>query len=74
MKKVLAMAACGVLAANFFNNAHAQRTPLMGWSSWNTYALNISEQLIKEQADAMVSTGLKDAGYKFINIDRKSVV
>ena len=69
MKKVLAMAACGVLAANFFNNAHAQRTPLMGWSSWNTYALNISEQLIKEQADAMVSTGLKDAGYKFINID-----
>ncbi len=63
------MAACGVLAANFFNNAHAQRTPLMGWSSWNTYALNISEQLIKEQADAMVSTGLKDAGYKFINID-----
>ncbi len=69
MKKVLAMAACGVLAATFFNNAHAQRTPLMGWSSWNTYALNISEQLIKEQADAMVSTGLKDAGYKFINID-----
>ncbi len=63
------MAACGVLAATFFNNAHAQRTPLMGWSSWNTYALNISEQLIKEQADAMVSTGLKDAGYKFINID-----
>ena len=63
------MAACGVLAATFFNNAHAQRTQLMGWSSWNTYALNISEQLIKEQADAMVSTGLKDAGYKFINID-----
>lgn len=49
--------------------ATAQRTPLMGWSSWNTYGLSISEQLIKEQADAMVSTGLKDAGYKFINID-----
>lgn len=63
------MAACSVLAASFLNNAQAQRTPLMGWSSWNTYGLNISEQLIKEQADAMVSTGLKDAGYKFINID-----
>lgn len=47
----------------------AERAPLMGWSSWNTYGLDISEQLIKEQADAMVSTGLKDAGYQFINID-----
>lgn len=49
--------------------AAAQRAPLMGWSSWNTYGLGISEQLIMEQADAMVSTGLKDAGYQFINID-----
>ncbi len=29
--------------------ASAQRTPLMGWSSWNTYGLDINEQLIKEQ-------------------------
>lgn len=50
-------------------SAVAERAPLMGWSSWNTYGLEISEQLIKEQADAMVSTGLKDAGYQFINID-----
>ena len=41
----------------------------MGWSSWNTFALNISEDIIKGQADAMVSTGLSDVGYKFINID-----
>ena len=43
--------------------------PTMGWSSWNTFALNINEQVIKSQADAMVSTGLSKAGYKFINID-----
>lgn len=43
--------------------------PLMGWSSWNTYGLGINENLIKEQAEAMVTTGLKDAGYEFINID-----
>ncbi len=43
--------------------------PTMGWSSWNTFALNINEQLIKSQADAMVKTGLADAGYKYINID-----
>ena len=43
--------------------------PLMGWSSWNTYFVDINEELIKKQADAMVSTGLKDAGYQYINID-----
>lgn len=43
--------------------------PVMGWSSWNTYRVNISESLIKKQADAMVSLGLKDAGYSYINID-----
>ena len=43
--------------------------PLMGWSSWNTYHVNINEDLIKKQADAMVNLGLKDKGYKYINID-----
>ena len=43
--------------------------PTMGWSSWNTYRVNISEELIKRQADAMVSQGLKDVGYRYVNID-----
>ena len=43
--------------------------PTMGWSSWNTFAVNISEDIIKGQADAMVSQGLKDVGYQYINID-----
>ena len=47
----------------------AQRTPTMGWSSWNTFALNINEQLIRQQADAMHQSGLQDAGYQYINID-----
>ena len=49
-----------------------QRTflpPTMGWSSWNTFALNISDKIIEGQADAMVSQGLKEAGYQYINID-----
>ena len=46
-----------------------RRTPIMGWSSWNTYRINISDTLIKKQADAMVAKGLKDAGYTYINID-----
>ena len=51
------------------NPVHAQQPPTMGWSSWNTFALNISEDVIKGQADAMVSTGLKDVGYQYVNID-----
>src|SRR5574344_185929 len=43
--------------------------PVMGWSSWNTYRVNISDSLIRRQADAMVSLGLRDAGYSYINID-----
>jgi hypothetical protein len=43
--------------------------PTMGWSSWNTYSVNISDSLIMSQADAMASSGLADAGYNHINID-----
>ena len=47
----------------------AQNGPTMGWSSWNTYGVNINETLIKQQAAAMVSKGLKNVGYDHINID-----
>ena len=45
------------------------RTPQMGWSSWNRFQGNISEDIIKGIADAMVETGLRDVGYVYINID-----
>ena len=44
-------------------------TPPMGWNSWNHFACDVNEKLIMEIADAMVSTGMKDAGYIYINID-----
>ncbi|MCK4998279.1 MAG: putative Ig domain-containing protein [Anaerohalosphaera sp.] len=44
-------------------------TPPMGWMTWNMFAGNISEQLIMEIADAMVATGMRDAGYSYIVID-----
>lgn len=44
-------------------------TPQMGWSSWNNFQGNINEDIIKSIADAMVASGLKDAGYTYINID-----
>ena len=44
-------------------------TPPMGWNSWNNFACNVDEGLIRQTADAMVSSGMKDAGYFYINID-----
>jgi len=44
-------------------------TPPMGWNSWNKFACNVSEKLLKETADAMVSTGMRDAGYQYIVVD-----
>ena len=47
----------------------AQNAPIMGWSSWNHFHINIDEKIIREQADAMISSGMYKAGYRFINID-----
>lgn len=45
------------------------RTPPMGWNSWNHFSCNITEQTIRETADAMVVTGMRDAGYRYVVID-----
>jgi alpha-galactosidase len=45
------------------------RTPPMGWNSWNNFGCAVNEQVIRETADAMVKSGLKDAGYQYVNID-----
>lgn len=45
------------------------KTPQMGWNSWNTFACNVDENMIREMADAMVSSGMKEAGYVYINVD-----
>ncbi len=46
-----------------------RHTPLMGWSSWNYFQTNISEEIIIRQINALISTGLYDCGYSFVNID-----
>lgn len=45
------------------------KTPLMGWSSWNTFAEHISEEIIVGVAKTMATNGLKAAGYVYVNID-----
>lgn len=44
-------------------------TPMMGWLSWNVVEGNISQKVVEQVADAMVSTGLADAGYNNLIID-----
>lgn len=64
-----------ILATSSCTSTHEKKAPesflppLMGWSSWNTYHVNINEELIKKQADALVTHGLKDVGYLYINVD-----
>jgi len=45
------------------------KTPPMGWNSWNEFGCDVSEKLIMEMADAMVKSGMRDAGYLYIVID-----
>lgn len=44
-------------------------TPPMGWNSWNAFAGNIDEAKIRGVIDAMVSNGMRDAGYVYVNLD-----
>jgi alpha-galactosidase len=44
-------------------------TPPMGWNSWNKFQCNVDERMIRDIADAMVSSGMRDAGYQYVVID-----
>lgn len=57
------------LAAKPALNNGLALTPPMGWNSWNIFHENINETQIKGIADAMVSSGMKDAGYIYLNLD-----
>ncbi len=45
------------------------RTPPMGWNSWNHFGCDVSDRLIRETADAMAASGMRDAGYRYVVID-----
>ncbi|MBR3815959.1 MAG: alpha-galactosidase [Clostridia bacterium] len=68
IKKAVNKARLTQCAERTYNNGVAL-TPPMGWSSWNLFRHKISEELIKEIADAMAESGLADAGYRYVNID-----
>ena len=69
-KEVVAARAAKLLdAAKIAPTSDPKIRPLMGWSSWNTFGVKISEEIILETARAIATNGLKDAGYIYVNID-----
>ncbi len=74
MTKILPAVAAGILLTCAFSPAHAldnglARTPPMGWNSWNSFHCDVNAKLLEATADAMVSSGMKAAGYVYVNID-----
>jgi alpha-galactosidase len=74
MKKLLLILAAILCTVIFIGTAPAQEdvlaaTPPMGWNSWNKFGCNVTEDLVRQVADAMVSSGMKDAGFQYVIID-----
>lgn len=65
----LILALAGINKALVSKDGTTGRLPAMGWNSWNEYACNINESIFLNVGKSMVSLGLKDAGYNYVNID-----
>lgn len=59
----------GVAGAGGSAGATGDSGPPLGWASWNSFGAKINSAVIKAQADAMVTSGLFAAGYRYVNID-----
>jgi alpha-galactosidase len=62
-------AAKGTAATGAAKGPRVAATPPMGWNSWNFFAGKVTDKDIRDTADLLVSTGMRDAGYVYVNID-----
>jgi alpha-galactosidase len=69
IRKALAFTALFVMAATASLAQKVAQTPPMGWNSWNYFAEKVTDKDIRDSADQIVATGMKDAGYVYVNID-----
>ena len=67
--RALLLAALLLPSTLFAQTSTLAATPPMGWNSWNLFAGRVNDQDVRAAADAMVSSGMKDAGYIYVNID-----
>jgi alpha-galactosidase len=64
------LSCCLLLAAvPMFGQMKTTATPLMGWNSWNHFAEHVTDADVRSAADQLVSTGMRDAGYVYVNLD-----
>ncbi|MEO6816242.1 MAG: glycoside hydrolase family 27 protein [Edaphobacter sp.] len=52
-----------------FGQTNLAATPPMGWNSWNHFAGHVTDADVRSAADELVSTGMRDAGYVYVNVD-----
>ena len=64
------LSCCVLLSAiPMFGQVKTAATPPMGWNSWNHFAEHVTDADVRSAADQMVSTGMRDAGYVYVNVD-----
>lgn len=69
MRTFAALACSIVLAAAPAFSQQLAATPPMGWNSWNHFAGHVTDEDVRSAADMLVSTGMRDAGYIYVNVD-----
>jgi alpha-galactosidase len=69
--RIFASLFCALLfsAASAFSQTTLAATPPMGWNSWNHFAGHVTDADVRSAADELVSTGMRDAGYIYVNVD-----
>jgi alpha-galactosidase len=68
--RILAALSCTFLcSAPCFGQSTAAAAPPMGWNSWNHFAEHVTDADVRSAADALVSTGMREAGYIYVNVD-----
>jgi alpha-galactosidase len=69
MRKTLGLAIIVLVGTAHALDNGLGMTPQMGWNSWNKFACNVSEALIRQTADRIIELGLDKLGYQYVNID-----
>jgi alpha-galactosidase len=69
--RTLAALSCALLlyAVPALSQGRVAATPPMGWNSWNHFAERVTDADVRSAADMLVSTGMRDAGYTYVNVD-----
>src|SRR5271165_5794709 len=69
MRTLAALTCAAVLSSVPAFSQQLAATPPMGWNSWNHFAEHVTDADVRSAADMLVKTGMRDAGYLYVNVD-----